>query len=145
MSRRRAGRTAEDRARWLTAITRAENGLVILIDFNEVQPIGAGSAPSSRSPVASVSGRGRGACLGEPNRASTRRAAAFRTHGSLAIEIAGDKRGEWYDHENKIGGGVLDLVAGTPVSNGEAPSGSVGSMAIEAKRRPCQAADRRHV
>ena len=45
----------------------------------------------------------------------------YGTHGSLAIEIAGDKRGEWYDHENKVGVGAMDLVRRhTGLSNGEA-------------------------
>jgi putative DNA primase/helicase len=49
--------------------------------------------------------------LGEPNRAlSSLTQLRYGTRGSLAIEIAGEKRAEWYDHENKVGGGVLDLV-----------------------------------
>ncbi len=28
----------------------------------------------------------------------------------MAVEIAGEKRGTWFDHENNAGGGVLDLV-----------------------------------
>ena len=49
--------------------------------------------------------------LGEPNLVlSTRTQLRYGTHGSLAIEIAGDKRGTWYDHEHEVGGGVLDLV-----------------------------------
>ena len=49
--------------------------------------------------------------LGEPNpHQSTRSQLRYGAHGSLAVEIAGEKRGEWYDHEAKIGGGVLDLL-----------------------------------
>ena len=82
------------------------------------------------------------ALLGEPNRAlSTRAQLRFGTHGSLAIEIAGDKRGEWYDHENKVGGGAIDLVRRhTGVSNGEAAEWLVSELGIpiEAKRQPQQ-------
>ena len=43
--------------------------------------------------------------LGEPNRAlSTRAQLRFGTKGSVAIEIDGDKRGQWFDHENGVGG-----------------------------------------
>ena len=42
--------------------------------------------------------------LGEPNRAlSSRTQLRFGRNGSLAVEIAGAKRGQWYDHENKRG------------------------------------------
>ena len=48
--------------------------------------------------------------LGPANGAlSTRTQLRFGRQGSLAVELAGDKRGQWYDHENKIGGGALDL------------------------------------
>ncbi len=60
--------------------------------------------------------------LGEPNRVlSTRSQLRYGSRGSLAMEIAGNKMGEWYDHENKIGGGILDLVQWkTGLSDGEA-------------------------
>ncbi len=49
--------------------------------------------------------------LGEPNKAlTTNSQLRFGTHGSIAVEIAGDKRGTWYDHEHQIGGGVIDLI-----------------------------------
>jgi hypothetical protein len=51
------------------------------------------------------------ALLGEPNREmSTRRQLRYGRNGSLAIELAGDKRGEWFDHEAGVGGGPLELV-----------------------------------
>lgn len=51
------------------------------------------------------------ALLGEPNRAlSTKSQLRFGSHGSLAVEIAGPKAGEWFDHENQVGGGPLDLL-----------------------------------
>src|SRR5512132_3034346 len=82
------------------------------------------------------------ALLGEPNRAlSTRAQLRYGTHGSLAIEIAGDKRGEWYDHENKVGGGAIDLVRRhTGLSNGEAAEWLVSELgiAIEVTRQPQQ-------
>jgi hypothetical protein len=117
-----------------------------LIDLNEVQPIGAVSG--SRGPFFGeittrlnerIEDVAR-ALLGEPNRAlSTRAQLRYGTHGSLAIEIAGDKRGEWYDHENKVGGGAIDLVRRhTGLSNGEAAEWVVSELGIpiEAKRQP---------
>jgi putative DNA primase/helicase len=49
--------------------------------------------------------------LGKPNPAlSTRDQLRFGTNGSVAVEIAGEKKGTWYDHEHGEGGGVLDLL-----------------------------------
>jgi AAA domain len=49
--------------------------------------------------------------FGEPNRAlSTRHQLRFGTNGSVAVEIAGSKRGTWFDHENKIGGGTREML-----------------------------------
>ena len=49
--------------------------------------------------------------LGEPNRQhSTRETLRWGTHGSLAVEIGGEKKGTWFDHEVNEGGGVLDLL-----------------------------------
>lgn len=49
--------------------------------------------------------------LGEPNRAlSTRAQLRFGRNGSVAVELDGNKRGQRFDHENKLGGGALDLV-----------------------------------
>lgn len=49
--------------------------------------------------------------LGTPNeRLSTKTQLRFGSNGSVAVEISGSDRGAWYDHENKVGGGPLDLV-----------------------------------
>jgi 5S rRNA maturation endonuclease (ribonuclease M5) len=49
--------------------------------------------------------------LGEPNRQmSTSRELRFGRQGSISIVIAGENRGTWFDHENGVGGGALDLV-----------------------------------
>jgi hypothetical protein len=49
-----------------------------------------------------------GKLLGEPNRTlSNGRELRYGTHGSLSVDI---EKGTWFDHENKQGGGVLDLV-----------------------------------
>jgi AAA domain/Homeodomain-like domain len=47
--------------------------------------------------------------LGEPNARLSKppRDVRFGSHGSMAVNF---EDGEWYDHENKIGGGVLDLI-----------------------------------
>jgi putative DNA primase/helicase len=61
----------------------------------------------------------------------------YGTHGSLAIEIAGDKRGEWYDHENKVGGGAIDLVRRHKgLSNGEAAEWLVSELGIAIEAKP---------
>ena len=49
--------------------------------------------------------------LGEPNRAlSTKTQLRFGSNGSIAVEIAGARRGRWYDHEHGIGGGPWEML-----------------------------------
>jgi putative DNA primase/helicase len=49
--------------------------------------------------------------LGEPNHhLSTRAQLRFGSNGSVAVEIAGPKRGQWYDHEGAEGGGPWELL-----------------------------------
>jgi len=49
--------------------------------------------------------------LGEPNRVlSSRTQLRFGRNGSVAVEIDGEKRGQWYDHEQKLGGSMVDLI-----------------------------------
>src|SRR5437879_5703423 len=51
------------------------------------------------------------ALLGEPNRPlSSRRELRFRRKGSLAVVIDGAKAGRWYDHEDGIGGDLINLI-----------------------------------
>jgi putative DNA primase/helicase len=51
------------------------------------------------------------ALLGEPNRLlSSRRELRFRRKGSLAVVIDGAKSGQWYDHENGLGGDLINLI-----------------------------------
>jgi Toprim domain len=51
------------------------------------------------------------ALLGEPNRQlSNERELRFGRKGSLAVAIAGPKTGNWYDHENDVGGDLLELI-----------------------------------
>ena len=35
----------------------------------------------------------------------------YRRKGSLAVHVAGPRRGTWRDHEADVGGGVLELLA----------------------------------
>lgn len=50
--------------------------------------------------------------LGEPNQQlSTPTQLRFGSHGSVAVDIRGEKAGTWFDHERNTGGGVVDLVA----------------------------------
>ena len=49
--------------------------------------------------------------MGDPNPdLSSRETWRYGTHGSLAVEVAGEKAGTWFDHETKTGGGVVDLL-----------------------------------
>lgn len=49
-----------------------------------------------------------GVLWGEPNRhLSTPRVLRWGTHGARSVDL---ERGTWYDHEEKQGGGVLDLI-----------------------------------
>lgn len=49
--------------------------------------------------------------LGEPNKSlSTPTQLRYGSHGSLSIELAGEHRGTWYDHESERGGGTVDLL-----------------------------------
>jgi putative DNA primase/helicase len=51
------------------------------------------------------------ALLGSPNRrVSTRRTLRWGRRGSLALELGGPKRGQWFSHEAGIGGDLLGLV-----------------------------------
>jgi hypothetical protein len=51
------------------------------------------------------------AILGSPNRRlSTRTQLRFGNNGSVAVEIAGEKRGQWFDHEAGVGGGLWELL-----------------------------------
>lgn len=46
--------------------------------------------------------------LGEPNKALSKKGELrFGTHGSLAVNL---EEGDWYSHEEEVGGGVLDLI-----------------------------------
>ena len=46
--------------------------------------------------------------LGEPNRhLSNGKELRYGSHGSLSVDL---EAGTWFDHERKVGGGVLDLV-----------------------------------
>ena len=51
------------------------------------------------------------ALLGEPNRQlSSKRELRFGRKGSLAVVTDGAKAGWWYDHENGIGGDLINLI-----------------------------------
>jgi putative DNA primase/helicase len=71
--------------------------------------------------------------LGAPNRQhSTRQQLRFGSNGSVAVEIAGPKRGEWYDHEEQTGGGPLDLLYKKGgISNGAALEWLQSELGIE--------------
>ena len=49
--------------------------------------------------------------LGEPNRSlSTKHQLRWGRKGSFALNVAGDGQGLWFDHENEIGGDIIDFV-----------------------------------
>jgi hypothetical protein len=85
------------------------------------------------------------AILGEPNeRLSTRQQLRFGSNGSLAVEIAGEKRGQWFDHEAGVGGGPRELltVKGR-MTNGDAIGWLRSRLGIDLA--PKQSASRRIV
>jgi hypothetical protein len=73
--------------------------------------------------------------LGEPNpHLSTRDQLRFGKHGSVAVEIAGEKAGTWYDHEHSEGGGALDLIrVKTGLLDGEAAKWLRDELGIDAE------------
>ena len=48
--------------------------------------------------------------MGEP-RLKTQAQWRWGAHGSLAVTVAGDRRGRWYSFEENRGGDALDLIA----------------------------------
>jgi putative DNA primase/helicase len=49
--------------------------------------------------------------LGEANRTlSNKRVLRWGRKGSFALIVAGDKRGLWFDHENDVGGDIIDFL-----------------------------------
>ena len=49
--------------------------------------------------------------LGAPVRRPASGEWRYRRKGSLAVHVAGPRRGTWRDHEADVGGGVLELLA----------------------------------
>ena len=49
--------------------------------------------------------------LGDPVRRPASGEWRYRRKGSLAVHVAGPRRGTWRDHEADVGGGVLELLA----------------------------------
>lgn len=105
---------------------------------------GAGYQPKSEIPAADIArlmGPVARALLGEPNASiSTKDRLRFGSRGSLAVNLTD---GTYYDHENQVGGGVLQLVEReTGQSNGGAVAWirenlgvNIGSQAEHQPRR----------
>ena len=85
------------------------------------------------------------ALLGEPNRSlSSRRELRFRRKGSLAVVIDGAKSGRWYDHEDGLGGDLINLIERVhgvtfrdAVAYAEQFVGSVPTLATTPARAAC--------
>jgi hypothetical protein len=75
--------------------------------------------------------------LGEPNKdLSSKSTWRWRSKGSLAIEVEGDDAGSWFDHEAKVGGGLVDLIEREKgFSNGEASSWLKDELGIETESK----------
>jgi phage/plasmid primase-like uncharacterized protein len=72
------------------------------------------TATTTKDVAAALNGRiaelARQLC-GEPNRdLSNAQQLRFGTRGSVAVEIAGDGAGRWFDHEQRVGGDGLEMV-----------------------------------
>lgn len=81
--------------------------------------------------------------IGEPNRSmSTRQQLRFGTHGSVAVEIDGPGKGQWYDHENGCGGDGLELVCQRlGLANGAACDWARDWLGLPAHRPAAEVAD----
>jgi hypothetical protein len=76
-------------------------------------PFLAASVRSRNSPSATKIGSFGGRwirTIGPRHALSTRTTLRFGNHGSIAVEIAGPKRGQWYDHEHAVGGGSWEML-----------------------------------
>ena len=110
-----------------------------MIDLNEVQPIGAASGtsiPSFTEVAETLNERIADLAqelLGEPNAAlSTRSQLRFGRKGSVAIELDGEKRGQWFDHENGVGGDAMALVCNElGLANGAACAWAVDWLGLD--------------
>jgi hypothetical protein len=71
--------------------------------------------------------------LGEPNRAlSSKTQLRFGRKGSIAVEIEGPNRGQWYDHEDGIGGDGLALICHKlGLSNGAACAWAIEWLGLD--------------
>ena len=79
--------------------------------------------------------------LGAPNKAlSTQDQLRFGSNGSVAVEIAGPKQGQWYDHEDKIGGGPWEMlrIKGR-LDNGQAEKWVRDNLGIETRPKTNEA------
>lgn len=60
------------------------------------------------------------AAFGEKNKAmSSGRELRFGSKGSKAVQLIGERRGSWFDHEADEGGGPLDLLKHHPGFSGD--------------------------
>jgi hypothetical protein len=85
--------------------------------------------------------------LGEPNRTlSSRTQWRYGTHGSLCVEVAGDRAGTRFDFEANDGGGVLDLVTRqTGLAKGEAAEWLGSELGVHIDGKPQAKPKRRMV
>ena len=95
--------------------------------------------------------------LGDPVRRPASGEWRYRRKGSLAVHVAGPRRGTWRDHEADVGGGVLELLAhveglnraealewlrhrglldGPRTGQGRGPSGLSGRGGVSVHRSP---------
>ena len=75
--------------------------------------------------------------LGPPNESlSTPQQLRFGTNGSVAVEIDGPNRGQWFDHEHQLGGGPHELLKEKgSMSNGTAAAWLKSEFGIETRQR----------
>ena len=91
------------------------------------------SLPDLRPRIGEIARR----VLGEPNkRLSTKSQQRFGTNGSIAVEISGAKRGQWFDHEAGVGGGPWELLTVKGgLTNGAAAKWLQARLGIEIEPR----------
>ena len=75
------------------------------------RPAGAGATPLTETDWAALLEPVARELLGDPVRRPASGEWRYRRKGSLAVHVAGPRRGTWRDHEADVGGGVLELLA----------------------------------
>jgi len=83
--------------------------------------------------------------LGKPNKnKSSKTQLRFGSNGSIAVDIAGPKAGQWYDHENEEGGGAAELIrVETGIAADEVSAWVQKNLGLVTQRQPTKSSNER--